>query len=173
MKIIIKVFLFGIDSAGKTSILNYLKYGQPQQTRPTLAFNLVAINFPGFDLQVWDAPGQQNLRKIWNNGFNRAKFMIFVLDVADSSRYQETLNEFIKVTTNPESKDLPIIFLYHKMDMEQAKTNLPLAKSTFEQAISSVKVPYVLETSIKNVDSIENIKEKIVQMIRDLKLIQN
>lgn len=167
------MFLFGIDSAGKTSILNYLKYGTPQQTRPTLSFNLVVLNFPGFDLQVWDAPGQQNLRKIWNNGFNRAKFMIFVLDVADSSRYQESLDEFIKVTTNPESKDLPIIFLYHKMDLEQAKTNLKLAKSTFEKAIAKVKVPYILETSLKNVDTIEDVREKIISMLKDLKLIQS
>jgi Arf/Sar family protein len=170
---IVKVFLFGIDSAGKTSILNYLKYGTPKPTRPTLSFNLVILNFPGFDLQVWDAPGQQNLRKIWNNGFNRAKFMIFVLDVNDSERYQESLTEFLRVVSDPETKNLPILFLYHKMDSEQAKSNISIAKTTFKKALEDIKGLQTLETSIKNIDSIELIKEAIIQMIKDLNIIQN
>jgi small GTP-binding protein len=167
---LIKIFLFGIDFAGKTAILNCLKYGTPKKTKPTLAFNIVSLELEGFELQVWDAPGQQNLRKLWNNGFNKARFMIFVLDVADSNRYQEALNEFIKVTNEPDSKSLPILFCFHKMDLLEAQENLERSKLTFSKVISENKVAYILETSIFQDNTIEKLKKTIIQMVKDLGL---
>jgi small GTP-binding protein len=173
---LIKLFLFGIDFAGKTAIVNCLKYGVPKKTKPTLAFNIVSLNLKDVDkeleIQIWDAPGQKNLRKLWNNGFNKAKFMIFVLDVADTSRYMEAMNEFIKVTNEDDTKGLPIIFCFHKIDLSDAITNLESAKITFKKVIEQVKVPYILETSIFIENTIHDLKEKIIQIVKDLKLIE-
>jgi small GTP-binding protein len=168
---LIKVFLFGIDYAGKTAIVNCLKYGSPKITKPTLAFNIVSLDFKEFELQIWDAPGQQNLRKLWNNGFNKARFMIFVLDVADSNRYMEALEEFIKVSNQNDSKGLPIIFCYHKMDLSSANENIETAKNTFQKIISEHTVPYILETSIFRDSTMEELKKKIAQLVKDLNLV--
>jgi small GTP-binding protein len=170
---LIKVFLFGIDYAGKTAIVNCLKYGTQKKTKPTLAFNIVSLDFNDFEIQVWDAPGQINLRKMWNNGFNRAKFMIFVLDVADSNRYMEVLNEFVKVIDDKETKNLPLIFLYHKMDLQQANDNLELAKQTFKKLLEEKKVSLILETSIFQDNTMQNLKDTIIKLVKDLKLINS
>jgi small GTP-binding protein len=167
---LIKVFLFGIDRAGKTAIVNYLKAGTPKNAKPTLAFNILSLDFGDFELQVWDAPGQQNLRRLWNNGYNQAKFMIYVLDVSDSGRFIETQNEFIKVINDNETKNLPLIFLYNKMDLQKAQDNLELAKLTFEKLLEEKKVSYILETSIKQEKTMQKLKETIIQLVKDNKL---
>lgn len=94
--------------------------------------------------------------------------MIFVVDVADSSRYMEALGECIKVTNESDSKGLPIIFCYHKMDLSEAGLNLENAKSTFSKVISENSVPYILETSIFQETTIEELKKAIIQLILDL-----
>ena len=167
----LKLFLFGIDSAGKTTIFNYLKYGTPQKTLPTLAFNIAALKLTDFDLRIWDAPGQKKLRNYWHRGYSQAQFMMFVLDVSDSERQPEALEEFENVINVSDPKKMPIIFCYNKIDLMSSPAQLESAKKLFEKVLSEITYVYPIETSAYKDDTMHQLKDTIIKVVkeRDLK----
>lgn len=149
-----KLFLFGIDSAGKTALVKSIKGEDATQTKPTLAFHIVKLRKNQVEFQIWDAPGQRNLRRIWNNGFNRAKLLVFVVDTSDDERFSESKDEFMKVISEPDTKELPVIFCYHKMDLAESKANLDKAKEFFDPKSLEGREVVEMETSIYEQESV-------------------
>ncbi len=47
----VKVVLIGLDQAGKTSLLNAVKYGEMGQTKPTVGFNFETVKHKVTHLQ--------------------------------------------------------------------------------------------------------------------------
>ena len=47
------VMMIGLDGAGKTTILNYLKGDRDSTTIPTVGFNVDQIRFDGLDMTMY------------------------------------------------------------------------------------------------------------------------
>src|SRR6056297_1592540 len=93
-----KIFIYGLDYAGKTSVVETMKQEETMSdANPTLSFNISNYITENATLQIWDAPGQKSLRDSWEKGYNRADILVFVLDTADMERYDEAYAEFKKV----------------------------------------------------------------------------
>jgi GTPase SAR1 family protein len=56
---------FGLDSAGKTTVLYTLKFGEQIIIIRTIAFKLESIEFKGFNLNVSDVGGQRRLPRVF------------------------------------------------------------------------------------------------------------
>jgi small GTP-binding protein len=118
----IKVLIFGIDNAGKTALNTMMRVGTPPKvTRPTLSFDINSMIVKDLRFELWDAPGQVNLRKKWERGLLGSQILFFVLDVADKQRFEESKKELDKVLNNPDVADAPLIVCYHKMDWMSLK----------------------------------------------------
>lgn len=126
-----KILLIGLDNAGKTSIYRSALVGEQldtlQNLKPTRGIERYTHKFGDQQVVFWDLGGQRQYRKNHlssRNVFLQTHALIYVIDIQDDKRYQESLDYFhdildIVKDLNP----LPKVFvLYHKMD--QNKTNL-------------------------------------------------
>ena len=161
-----KIFLFGIDRAGKTSLSNTIKENKTSgETRPTIAFVISNMMIDDIDFQVWDAPGQRNFRKMWKNGFNKAQLLLFILDMSDKERFIEAKTELDSVLNDLETRGIPLVFCFHKIDVEGARANLNEARAVFKIPLIQERKVFLLETSINDMQSITQLKNTITSFI--------
>ncbi len=161
-----KIFIYGLDYAGKTSVVETMKQEETMSdANPTLSFNISNYITENATLQIWDAPGQKSLRDSWEKGYNRADILVFVLDTADMERYDEAYAEFKKVLDHQLARGLPLIFLFHKMDLEKARANLKAAKDRFD--LSAIKNRRVVSyyTSIYDLNSIKKFRSNLLDIV--------
>jgi len=160
-----KIFLFGLDQAGKTALSNYVKEQKDTTPRPTLSFNVGEWIIRDLQFQIWDAPGQISLRHVWGTGFNRAKILLFVLDASKQERFTEAKNELDKVLANLETRGIPLIFCFHKMDLPNAKENIAKARELLKLLLITDRYVKIFHTSVKAPSEIEAMKDTIVEII--------
>ena len=60
---------------------------------PTQGFNIKSVQSEGFKLNVWDIGGQRKIRPYWRNYFDNTDILIYVIDSADTKRFEETEQE--------------------------------------------------------------------------------
>lgn len=139
---------------------------------PTTKFDIKALFLKFFEesieFRIWDAPGQTDYRGIWVDGFKSANLMLFVLDTAVKERFPEAKQVLETVLKNPETHNIPMIFLFHKMDIDDAKNNFPGAFNLFNTALLTSggnRPAYRLRTSIKQPETLENIKMTIAEIV--------
>ncbi len=166
-----KIFLFGLDASGKSAISQAMRTGKADENQfPTTAFDIKALFLKYFEesieFRVWDAPGQTDYRDLWGDGYKSANLMLFVLDTAAKKRYPEAKQVLEKVLKDPETRAIPIIFLFHKMDTDDGKKNFSEAFTFFRMAMhTGDRTAYRLRTSVKQPETIENIKMTIAEIV--------
>jgi small GTP-binding protein len=166
-----KIFLFGLDSSGKTALSQGIRTGEYDENQfPTTAFDIKALFLQHFaesiEFRVWDAPGQTDYRDLWGEGYKSANLMIFALDTADKDRYPEAKDVLMKVLTDVETRAVPLIFLFHKMDIEASNKNYKDAVKFFKGFMKTGdRVVYTLKTSVKQPETMEAIKNTIAQIV--------
>ena len=85
--------MLGLDNAGKTTILKSLASEDISTITPTQGFNIKSVQSEGFKLNVWDIGGQRKIRPYWRNYFDNTDILIYVIDSADTKRFEETEQE--------------------------------------------------------------------------------
>ncbi|MFX1409980.1 MAG: ADP-ribosylation factor-like protein [Promethearchaeota archaeon] len=122
-ELFIKVFLFGIDEVGKTSLVRRIKTGLFNDNffAPTRKFNIEYIGKKekGF-LAFWDMPGQRTFRKKWLIGLQDSNILIFMIDIANQLGFEESKNEFWKIVNREELLDVPLLILGNKIDLAKS-----------------------------------------------------
>jgi small GTP-binding protein len=164
-----KTFLFGLDRAGKTTILKCIKGELDPRTKPTLAFNIDKLILDDIQYNIFDAPGQTKFRQMWSTGYNQAKILMYVLDISTPERFEEAHDEFETVIRKQETERVPLIFLFHKMDAEGARENQLEARKIFKLPLISKETErplYQFQTSMKNMDSIQEVKDSLVDIVQ-------
>ena len=165
MKMKTKIFIFGLDNAGKTEISKYLEAIAPSLdfSSPNLLDNeLWEIHKIRFDM--WKESGQESFRKIWLRGIELADLLLFILDTADKERYQEAKDEFEQFLQELPSNNAPILVHFHKMDLIDAQSNYALAESIFRELnlghhtrvnfLTSIKDSISFDQSISHINRI-------------------
>ncbi|MFX1259564.1 MAG: ADP-ribosylation factor-like protein [Promethearchaeota archaeon] len=160
-----KIFLFGLDNAGKTALCSFIKDESNLKTKPTLMFNIDNLILKDIEFQVWDAPGQVQLRAMWNKNLGKSKILLFVLDTADVERFNEAKKELNKVLDDFETRNVSLVFCFHKMDLDKAQNNLKKAIDVFNLSSIQEREVHKLETTIKESEGIERLKNKLVEII--------
>src|SRR5271157_872605 len=165
-----KIFLFGLDNAGKTSLSQAIRTGKAtEDNKPTKAFDIKELILRDFDknieIKIWDAPGQVPFRKTWGRGMEKANILMFVVDTADANRFPEAKRELDKVIQDMDTRSVPLVCLFHKMDLEDAQANLEDARAFLKLPLITERDVYPLETSVNDPDSIDKIKTTIGDII--------
>jgi len=117
--IFIKVFLFGIDDVGKTSFARRIKTGEfiNNSFTPTRKFNIEYIQKQDGYLAVWDMPGQRAFREKWFKGIQDTNIIIYMIDVANQLRFEESKRELWNFINKHDSSGIPLIILGNKTDL--------------------------------------------------------
>ncbi|MFW9827508.1 MAG: ADP-ribosylation factor-like protein [Candidatus Thorarchaeota archaeon] len=118
-----KIFIFGIDETGKSSLVRRLKTGQFNENffTPTRKFNIeyLPVEEKGL-LALWDMPGQKAFRSKWLLGLQDSNLIVYMIDIANQRRFEESKKEFWQVIDNEELREIPLLILGNKIDLVKA-----------------------------------------------------
>ncbi|MFX1568527.1 MAG: ADP-ribosylation factor-like protein [Promethearchaeota archaeon] len=172
-----KVFLFGIDEVGKSSLVRRLKTGEFNDNyfTPTRKFNIEYIPAEENGLfAVWDMPGQKSFRKKWLKGLQDSNIILYMIDVANQRRFEESKKELWNVLRNDELFGVPLLLLYNKIDLvinsqELHENQLNNLKKEISQLFKLEKIQdrksKFLFTSVKTNYNIDKIIPTILNLI--------
>jgi small GTP-binding protein len=82
-----KILIFGLDAAGKTTILYQQKLNELIVSAPTTGFNVEMIEFNNARLTVWDInSGNRWIRSLLHHYYPGTDAIIYVVDSSDIER---------------------------------------------------------------------------------------
>ncbi|KAF8412303.1 hypothetical protein HHK36_000264 [Tetracentron sinense] len=129
------VLILGIDKAGKTTLLEKLKAlysnleGLPQdRIVPTVGLNIGRIEASNRKLVFWDLGGQIGLRTIWEKYYEEAHAVIYVIDAACPSRFEDSKSALEKILRHEDLQGAPLLILVNKQDLTGAVSGEELAR---------------------------------------------
>ncbi|XAR71731.1 hypothetical protein NMG60_11018134 [Bertholletia excelsa] len=121
------VLILGIDKAGKTTLLEKLKaqYSNleglpPDRIVPTVGLNIGRLEVANTKLVFWDLGGQPGLRSIWEKYYEEAHAIIYVVDAACPSRFEDSKSALEKVLRHEDLQGAPLLILANKQDLAEA-----------------------------------------------------
>lgn len=124
-----KILMLGLDAAGKTTVLYKLKLNEIVSTIPTIGFNVETVQpVKNVSFTVWDVGGQDKIRPLWRHYFVGCEGLVFVVDSADPSRFQEAKAELDWILESDEMEGVPVVILANKQDLPNASTTSKVAE---------------------------------------------
>jgi small GTP-binding protein len=168
---VIKVFLYGIDAAGKSSFVRYLKSGKFDQNyfSPTKKHKIhkIALQKNNLKIILWEMPGQKSFRRVWLRGVQASNLLIFILDAADSERFAEAKRAFWSITNRFEVKHVPLLFIANKIDLIENQQKLGQIESYF--SLTEMKDEDDRKSTIKFMSLVTNEGTKeVISWISDI-----
>lgn len=115
-----RILILGLDNAGKTTIVKYLKREDVNTVSPTLGFDISTLEFGQYKLNLWDVGGQQTIRAYWRNYFEQTDGIIWVVDSADAMRMSDCREELEKVLQEERLAGASLLVLANKQDLSGA-----------------------------------------------------
>lgn len=112
-----RILMFGLDSAGKTTILYKLKLGEIVTTIPTIGFIVETLEYKNVSFTTWDVGGADKIKPLWGHYYKNATHIILVVDSNDRDRIQEAKNELFIMLQEEELRDIPILVFANKQDL--------------------------------------------------------
>ncbi|GMN44628.1 hypothetical protein TIFTF001_013824 [Ficus carica] len=115
------ILILGIDKAGKTTFLEKLKsvYSNleglpPDRIVPTVGLNIGRIEVSNTKLVFWDLGGQPGLRSIWEKYYEEAHAVVYVIDAACPSRFEDSKSALEKALRHEDLQGAPLLILANK-----------------------------------------------------------
>ncbi|XP_068602762.1 ADP-ribosylation factor-like protein 6 [Brachionichthys hirsutus] len=146
----VNVLCLGLDSSGKTTIINQLKPSnylyrlgpfsgewkhvsqtQAQEIVPTIGFNIEKFKTSGLSFTVFDMSGQSRYRNLWEHYYKESHAIIFVIDSGDKLR-TVVAKEEVDILLNHKdirSRKIPILFFANKMDLQDTMSSIEVSKT--------------------------------------------
>ena len=128
-----RILMFGLDGAGKTSILYQLKLSDLIETTQTIGFILETVEYKDLYLEIWDIggysifPDNENII-LFKHYYQKTDGMIFVIDCNDKERYGKVNKTLLEIINNEELKNIPLLIFGNKQDINEATSPNELIK---------------------------------------------
>jgi ADP-ribosylation factor protein 1 len=131
-----KILICGLDSTGKTTILNRISGKDYAYTVPTIGFNVEQVKVKGINFTSWDVGGRDKIRSLWRHYYRDCNALIFVIDSNDKDRMEEARSELLKMSNDDELRDVCILVMANKQDLPNS---LPVSEIPEMLSLGSVK----------------------------------
>lgn len=137
-----RIVLLGVEFAGKSSVLEWMKLYFPVNPRAkgavhtpatldkiksTVGLNVAKLATSNERLLIWDLGGARALRPIWDRYVQDAEAIIWVVDSADPERMDDSRDALKTLTERPHLKHRPLLVLANKQDNEQSMDPVKLS----------------------------------------------
>ncbi len=116
----LSLFLFGIDRAGKTTFVDYVKNEKFMDHAPTLGINVTSIVLGNISFEFNDLGGQQALRPMWMQYWKDPNALVFMVDANDAGRFDQARDALWSVLQRKETRGKPLLVLSNKIDLPNA-----------------------------------------------------
>ncbi len=110
----VRILLFGLDAAGKTTILYAFNLGETVSTPPPIGFYAETVTYRNLNITAWDVGGHDKFRPLWRHYYENTSAVVFVVDSNDRERISEACEHLHRMTNEEELKNLPILIFANK-----------------------------------------------------------
>lgn len=114
------LIFFGLDNAGKSTIMQVLTNDRIVAQQPTLHPSALQIVLNRIRFKAFDLAGHETGRRLWKEYFPIASAVCFLVDAADHSRFPEAAEELAGLRSEQMLQDVPIAVLGMKIDIAGA-----------------------------------------------------
>eukprot|EP01055_Gregarina_sp_Pseudo9_P005466 Gregarina_sp_Pseudo_9__5465@NODE_692_length_2362_cov_6_974171_g654_i0_p1_GENE_NODE_692_length_2362_cov_6_974171_g654_i0NODE_692_length_2362_cov_6_974171_g654_i0_p1_ORF_typecomplete_len347_score79_25Arf/PF00025_21/2_3e33Gtr1_RagA/PF04670_12/1_9e12Ras/PF00071_22/5_5e10Roc/PF08477_13/7_1e10Galpha/PF00503_20/22Galpha/PF00503_20/1_7e07SRPRB/PF09439_10/9_7e09SRPRB/PF09439_10/5_7e03GTP_EFTU/PF00009_27/0_00086FeoB_N/PF02421_18/0_00055MMR_HSR1/PF01926_23/0_026_NODE_692_length_2362_cov_6_974171_g654_i0995 len=119
-----RFLVLGLDNAGKTTTLEIIKSSHGQRSlplgsiTPTVGLNIARVDTEGVSAFFWDLGGQVALRTLWSKYFEESHGILYICDIVDEERYQESINSLLNVMQHRtfKGRPIPVVVFLNKVD---------------------------------------------------------
>ena len=123
------IVFVGLDNAGKTTLLQMLKDDKYSQHLPTQKPHMEELTMGKIRFQTFDLGGHEIARKLWRDYCTVAQAIIFLVDAAAKSRFEDAKKELDSILNLPELGNIPVAILGNKIDKKGAASEDELRES--------------------------------------------
>lgn len=99
-----------------------MKLGEKVITLPTIGFNVEDIDKDSWikSCNIWDVGGQEKIRVLWPHYFDNTKAIIWVYDISNDQRINESQEELKKILDDQKiGKNIPLLIYANKSDLNE------------------------------------------------------
>jgi len=115
-----KILFLGLDNAGKTTLLRMLKDRRLSASQPTIHASCEEMVIDNVRFRTYDVGGHDTARRIWGDWFPAVQGVVFIVDAADRTRFEEVREELARVLDDECLRDKPVAVLGNKIDIPYA-----------------------------------------------------
>eukprot|EP01088_Endostelium_zonatum_P003950 TRINITY_DN15159_c0_g1_i1.p1 TRINITY_DN15159_c0_g1~~TRINITY_DN15159_c0_g1_i1.p1 ORF type:complete len:188 (+),score=41.02 TRINITY_DN15159_c0_g1_i1:101-664(+) len=115
--------LVGLQNSGKTTLVNVIANGQVgfnEDMIPTVGFNMKKVTKGNVTIKLWDIGGQPRFRSMWERYCRGVNAIVYVVDAADSEKFEATKKELHELLSKPPLAEIPLLVLGNKNDLATA-----------------------------------------------------
>lgn len=140
--------IFGLDNAGKTTLISTLEGETNTETTPTIGFTPVHFQTDDHDICMFDLGGAANFRGIWVHYFHDCHGIIFVIDsAAEPSLCERALEVLRETVQHPYMKGKPLLVLANKKDLASSHGEGVVPRGYLENVLDIGTPHRIAETS--------------------------